>query len=124
MLPVTHLQSFVLCERRYQYAHVVGLAEFPIHFEVDAEPELEPLLPGRTRSPNDPRARGTLVVFQRYVPERFAWRTLARRRTDATGLARISVRAVRRVRLCAVVRTGGSEIASRTVRIGSRPSFG
>ncbi|HVE86203.1 MAG TPA: PD-(D/E)XK nuclease family protein, partial [Myxococcales bacterium] len=57
----THLQSYVLCERRYLYAHVVGLAEFPIHFEVDAEPELEPLLPGRTRSPNDPRARGTLA---------------------------------------------------------------
>src|SRR6185295_8848013 len=61
VLPVTHLQSYVLCERRYLYAHVVGLAEFPIHFEVDAEPELEPLLPGRTRSPNDPRARGTLA---------------------------------------------------------------
>jgi plastocyanin len=71
-----------------------------------------------------PRARGTLVVFQRYVPERFAWRTLARRRTDATGLVRISVRTVRRLRVRAVVRTGGAEIASRTVRIGTRPPFG
>jgi hypothetical protein len=71
-----------------------------------------------------PRAQGTLVVFERYVPERFAWRTLTRRRTDATGLVRITVRAVRRVRLRAVVRSGGAEIASRPVRIGARPPFG
>ncbi|HVE83876.1 MAG TPA: UvrD-helicase domain-containing protein, partial [Myxococcales bacterium] len=59
VFPVTQLQSYFLCERRYLYAHVVGLAEFPIHFEVEEEPE--PLLPGRTRSPNDPRVRGTVA---------------------------------------------------------------
>lgn len=57
--PVTQLQSYFLCERRYLYAHVVGLSEFPIHFEAEEAPE--PLVPGRTRSPNDPRARGTLA---------------------------------------------------------------
>src|SRR6185369_9096657 len=61
VLPVTQLQSWVLCERRYLYAHVVGLGEFPLHFEVEEEPEVEPLLPGRTRSPNDPRLRGTVA---------------------------------------------------------------
>jgi plastocyanin len=71
-----------------------------------------------------PAARGTLVAFQRYVPERFAWRTIARRRTDRTGLVRLSVRATHRTRVRAVVRAGGLLIASPSVRIGRRPPFG
>ena len=71
-----------------------------------------------------PAARGTLVVFQRYVPERFAWATIARRRTDGRGLARLTVRAVARTRVRAVVRAGGLLIASPAVRIGRRPPFG
>ncbi|HZN93239.1 MAG TPA: UvrD-helicase domain-containing protein [Myxococcales bacterium] len=61
VFPVTQLQNYFLCERRYLYAHVVGLVEFPIHFEVEEEEQPEPLLPGRTRSPNDPRVRGTVA---------------------------------------------------------------
>ena len=71
-----------------------------------------------------PAAPGTLVVFQRYVPERFAWATIARRRADRSGLARLRVRAVVRTRIRAVVRAGGLAIASPTVRIGRRPPFG
>jgi plastocyanin len=71
-----------------------------------------------------PAARGTLVVFQRYVPERFAWRTIGRRRTDRTGLVRLGVRATHRTRVRAVVRAGGVLIASPSVRIGRLPPFG
>jgi plastocyanin len=71
-----------------------------------------------------PGAAGTLVVFQRYVPERFAWRTIARRRTDRAGLAQLRLRAVVRTRVRTVVRAGGVEIASPSLRIGRRPPFG
>jgi plastocyanin len=71
-----------------------------------------------------PAAPGMLVVFQRYVPERFAWRTIARRRTNTAGLAQLRLRAVFRTRVRAVVRAGGLEIASPSVRIGRRPPFG
>ncbi|MBS1152862.1 MAG: ATP-dependent helicase UvrD/PcrA, partial [Myxococcaceae bacterium] len=37
-LPVTQLQDFVLCPRRYRFAHLVGLAERPIAFTWSAEP--------------------------------------------------------------------------------------
>jgi ATP-dependent exoDNAse (exonuclease V) beta subunit len=59
--PVTHVGSYFLCERRYLYAHVVGLAELPIHLEVEADEGPELLMPGRPRSPNDPRVRGTVA---------------------------------------------------------------
>ena len=37
-LSVSHLQDFVLCPRRYRFAHLVGLAERPIAFTWSAEP--------------------------------------------------------------------------------------
>ena len=33
VLPVTQLQDFFLCPRRYMYAHEVGLSEHPMVFE-------------------------------------------------------------------------------------------
>ncbi len=67
VLPVTHLQDYVACPRRYLYAHQVGLSEFPpsggaeapdlVPFEVDEERAEEP--PGR--SAGDRRLRGTLA---------------------------------------------------------------
>jgi plastocyanin len=71
-----------------------------------------------------PRGRAGVVLFQRYVPELFRWRTIARRHVDRTGHARLVLRAVHRTRIRAVVRTGGTEIASPAVRIGRRPPFG
>jgi plastocyanin len=65
-----------------------------------------------------------VVAFQRYVPELFRWRTIARRKLDAAGRARFTLRAVHRVRVRAVVRTGGTEIASAPIRIGRLPAFG
>lgn len=71
-----------------------------------------------------PATRGAVVVFQRYVPERFGWATIARRRTDGTGLVRLRVRAVVRTHVRAVVRAGGLLISSPVIRIGRRPPFG
>ena len=65
-----------------------------------------------------------VVLFQRYVPERFSWRTIARRRLDRGGHARLTLRAVRRVSVRALVRTGGTDVASPAVRIGRLPPFG
>ncbi len=51
-LPVTQLQDFVMCPRRYRFAHLVGLAERPLAFTWSAEP---------TESEDasvDPRLRG------------------------------------------------------------------
>ena len=70
-----------------------------------------------------PVGGAAIVSFQRYVPELFRWKTIARRRLDKAGQARLTLRAVDRVRIRAVVRTGGTEIASRAVRIGRRPPF-
>ncbi len=65
-----------------------------------------------------------VVSFQRYVPELFRWKTVARRKLDRAGHARVTLRAVRRVRIRAVVRTGGTDIASGAVRIGRLSPFG
>lgn len=53
MLPVTQLQDFVSCPRRFHLSHQVGLAERPVSFEW-AEWEDE-------RPPGDPRMLGTAV---------------------------------------------------------------
>lgn len=66
----------------------------------------------------------SVVSFQRYVPQLFRWKTIARRKLDRAGHARLTLRAVRRVRIRAVVRTGGTDIASAAVRIGRLPPFG
>lgn len=71
-----------------------------------------------------PVGGAAIVAFQRYVPERFAWRTIARRRTDSAGHARLTLRAVRRVQIRAVVSTGGTDVVSRAVRIGRLAPFG
>ncbi len=71
-----------------------------------------------------PVGGATIVSFQRYVPELFRWKTIARRRLDRAGHARLALRAVRRVKIRAVVLTGGTEIASAAVRIGRLPPFG
>jgi ATP-dependent exoDNAse (exonuclease V) beta subunit len=56
VFPVTHLQDFFLCPRRYLYARQVRLSEFPIAFEL--EPEID-LSDGKSVA--DPRLRGTLA---------------------------------------------------------------
>jgi plastocyanin len=71
-----------------------------------------------------PVGGAAVVSFQRYVPELFQWKTIARRKLDRTGHARFTLRAVRRVRVRALVSTGGTEIASASIRIGRRPPFG
>jgi plastocyanin len=71
-----------------------------------------------------PVGGAAIVSFQRYVPELFRWKTIARRKLDKAGYARLTLRAVRRVRIRAVVQTGGTDIASGAVRIGRRPPFG
>ncbi len=71
-----------------------------------------------------PAGSAAIVAFQRYVPEQFGWRTIARRRVDRAGHARLSIRTLRRIRVRAVVRTGGSDVASRAVLIGRLPPFG
>jgi ATP-dependent exoDNAse (exonuclease V) beta subunit len=50
-LPVTQLQDFVTCPRRYQLAHQIGLAERPLSFEWNEEP-------GEDVSAGDPRRLG------------------------------------------------------------------
>jgi ATP-dependent helicase/nuclease subunit A len=54
--PVTHLQDFSLCPRRYWYARHVGLAEFPMALELDAERE-----DVGGSAATDTRMRGTLT---------------------------------------------------------------
>jgi ATP-dependent helicase/nuclease subunit A len=49
LVPVTHLQDFTACPRRYHYAHQIGLSETPLHVDW-AEGE-------EAQSP-DPRALG------------------------------------------------------------------
>jgi plastocyanin len=71
-----------------------------------------------------PAGGAAVVTFQLYVPERFSWRTIARRRFDSAGHARLTVRALHRVRIRAVVRTGGADVVSPAVRIGRLPPFG
>ena len=71
-----------------------------------------------------PVGGAAVVLFQRYVPERFSWQTIARRRLDGAGHARLTLRAVHRVRVRAVVRSGGVTVVSPSVRIGRVPPFG
>ncbi|MFZ5471194.1 MAG: UvrD-helicase domain-containing protein [Myxococcota bacterium] len=54
VLPVTHLQDYFRCPRRYLYAHQVGLSEFPHVFDLDEDA-------GLGRSSGDSRHRGTLA---------------------------------------------------------------
>ncbi|MGQ0503909.1 MAG: PD-(D/E)XK nuclease family protein, partial [Myxococcaceae bacterium] len=57
VLPVTQLQDYFTCPRRYLYAHQVGLSEFPVVFDLDGgEPD-----DTTGRSPGDRRLRGTLA---------------------------------------------------------------
>jgi ATP-dependent helicase/nuclease subunit A len=55
-IPVTSLQNFFLCPRRYLYANEVGLTEFPVVFELE-----EPAGLPEGRSAADPREQGTLA---------------------------------------------------------------
>ena len=71
-----------------------------------------------------PVGGAAVVRFQRYVPALFRWTTIARRKLDTAGHARLTLRAVRRVRVRAVVRTGGTDVASAAIRIGRLPPFG
>jgi ATP-dependent exoDNAse (exonuclease V) beta subunit len=57
VFPVTHLQDYFLCPRRYLYARQLGLSEFPLVYELQAETEEE----NQGRSTGDHRMRGTLV---------------------------------------------------------------
>ncbi|MBX5480951.1 MAG: UvrD-helicase domain-containing protein [Myxococcaceae bacterium] len=59
VLPVTQLQDYFLCPRRYLYAHEVGLSEHPMVFEREELPDGEAPDAGGSRS--DPRTRGTLA---------------------------------------------------------------
>ncbi|MHB8873458.1 MAG: UvrD-helicase domain-containing protein [Myxococcaceae bacterium] len=54
VLPVTQLQDYFRCPRRYLYAHLVGLSERPQVFDFDEED-------GPGRAAGDSRARGTLA---------------------------------------------------------------
>ena len=54
MLPVTQLQDFVSCPRRFHFAHQVGLVERP-RSSASEEPDSAPIEPGTL----DVRARGT-----------------------------------------------------------------
>ncbi len=58
VFPVTQLQDFFLCPRRYMYAHEVGLSEHPMVFELQEGPDGELV---EARAPGDPRQRGTLA---------------------------------------------------------------
>ncbi len=58
VFPVTQLQDYFLCPRRYMYAHEVGLSEHPMVFELQEGPDGEGV---EARAPGDPRQRGTLA---------------------------------------------------------------
>ncbi len=61
VLPVTHLQDYFTCPRRYLYAHQVGLSEFPVVFELDEGDGLGAPDGERGRSAADRRLRGTIA---------------------------------------------------------------
>ncbi len=63
VLPVTHLQDFERCPRRYYYAHLIGLSEYPVVFDLDEDA-------GLGRSSGDSRFKGT--VAHRLL-ERVSW---------------------------------------------------
>jgi len=54
VLPVTHLQDFHRCPRRYLYAHQVGLSEYPVVFDFDEDA-------GEGRAVGDSRFKGTVA---------------------------------------------------------------
>jgi ATP-dependent exoDNAse (exonuclease V) beta subunit len=56
VFPVTHLQDYVLCPRRYLYAHHLGLLEFPLALESVSEDDSE-----RDTDGSDYRQRGTVA---------------------------------------------------------------
>lgn len=56
VFPVTHLQDYVLCPRRYLYAHHLGLLEFPLALESSTEDEGE-----HDAVAGDYRQRGTIA---------------------------------------------------------------
>ena len=56
VFPVTHLQDYVLCPRRYLYAHHLGLREFSLALEVAAEDDAQ-----TGGGLGDYRQRGTLI---------------------------------------------------------------
>jgi ATP-dependent exoDNAse (exonuclease V) beta subunit len=56
VFPVTHLQDYVLCPRRYLYAHHLGLLEFPLALESVSEDDGE-----RDTAGSDYRQRGTVA---------------------------------------------------------------
>src|SRR5262249_37276906 len=58
VVPVTHLQDYFLCPRRYLYAHRVGLSEYPLLLEIDQAQEFPPLA---GRSVSDRRQQGTIA---------------------------------------------------------------
>ncbi|MFL5320620.1 MAG: UvrD-helicase domain-containing protein [Myxococcaceae bacterium] len=57
VFPVTQLQDFVRCPRRYLYLHQIGLSEAPMVLELAPEDAQE----GAEVSAMDPRMRGTLA---------------------------------------------------------------
>jgi plastocyanin len=74
-----------------------------------------------------PAQAGARVVFQRYVPELFAWATFARRRLGAGSTARVTLRVTHRTRVRVVFpaqpgRPGPA--ASRAIAIGRGNPFG
>jgi len=74
-----------------------------------------------------PAQPGARVVFQRYVPELFAWSTFARRRLGAGSTARVTLRVAHRTRVRVVFpaqpgRPGPA--ASRAIAIGRGTPFG
>jgi ATP-dependent helicase/nuclease subunit A len=60
VLPVTQLQDFFLCPRRYHYAHEIGLSEHPVVLELPEEAEAREE-GGPAADAGDPRRRGTLA---------------------------------------------------------------
>jgi ATP-dependent exoDNAse (exonuclease V) beta subunit len=58
IFPVTHLQDYFLCPRRYLYAHRVGLSEHPLSLEIDDTQEAPPL---GGRSADDRRQQGIIA---------------------------------------------------------------
>jgi len=58
VLPVTQLQDYFLCPRRYLYAHRVGLSEYPLLLEIDEEQEPPPL---GGRNASDRRQQGVIA---------------------------------------------------------------
>jgi hypothetical protein len=74
-----------------------------------------------------PAQRGARVVFQRYVPELFAWTTFARRRLGAASTAQVRLRVAHRTRVRVVfpAQTGRpGPAASRAITIGRGRPFG